>query len=472
MEAKRNHRRSITYTPEQSFYPQNLQLSIDSINSDPIQDKSRSYRVKPPLVNGGEHFLRRADSGLHCPESGSFDCTVSTDQTDYDLINRPDAKSVWSKLNVTSTELRRCAAEVVSLRTEKFALLRERGEMAEKIEALTKEIYKNESLSEHSAEILQNNCQQMIHNLEAEILTLKHENAKLNVRNQELAQQLSRNNALSESCDLGKYISLLDTLQKSLDCRDKEVMDLRMTLSSMTEKFNNQIEELYSSKEHYRMEAEALRANLTKLETKSDKNTQVESKIVEELTNERNILRMELEKIQAHVKDYMDICSLCGIQRDDKHQVESDAEAWLVKKIKALQQRLQFSEIKRKEMLNKLQDIRGNIRVFVRCRPFLTADTSSSNELPQFQSCLHFHQDKISVSLIPSAIAAITYSTNARGMHGSLNNPFLFDRTFNVKSSQEEVYGEVSDLVQSALDGYRVCIISYGQSGSGKVRSL
>ena len=49
---------------------------------------------------------------------------------------------------------------------------------------------------------------------------------------------------------------------------------------------------------------------------------------------------------------------------------------------------------------------------------------------------------------------------------------YQFDRVFDEATSQADVFKEVSQLTQSALDGFKVCIFAYGQTGSGKTYTM
>merc|ERR1740117_465006 len=48
---------------------------------------------------------------------------------------------------------------------------------------------------------------------------------------------------------------------------------------------------------------------------------------------------------------------------------------------------------------------------------------------------------------------------------------FAFDAVF-VPGTQEEVFEDCRDLVQSAADGYNVTLFAYGQTGAGKTYTM
>jgi kinesin family protein C2/C3 len=116
---------------------------------------------------------------------------------------------------------------------------------------------------------------------------------------------------------------------------------------------------------------------------------------------------------------------------------------------------------KRKHLYNMLQEMRGNIRVYVRVRP---ATRTSDDDAKT--SRLDAMRATGGISF-PAANALQLYNAKKRAA-----SHFEFERVFGAASTQDDVFAEVSPLVVSLLDGYNVCIFAYGQTGSGKTHTM
>ncbi|KAK7246649.1 hypothetical protein RIF29_41519 [Crotalaria pallida] len=129
--------------------------------------------------------------------------------------------------------------------------------------------------------------------------------------------------------------------------------------------------------------------------------------------------------------------------------------------IRELQERLADKEYQviegeklRKKLHNTILELKGNIRVFCRVRPLLPDDATGTDMVVSY----------------PTSTEALGRGVEL--VQSGQKFPFTFDKVFNHEASQQDVFIEISQLVQSALDGYKVCIFAYGQTGSGKTYTM
>ena len=120
-------------------------------------------------------------------------------------------------------------------------------------------------------------------------------------------------------------------------------------------------------------------------------------------------------------------------------------------------------ETLRRKLHNQVQELKGNIRVFCRVRPPLSQEPESG--VADFQ-----YPDQAEEAREISITGP--EEKNSFGAVTRKNSAFSFDRVFEPAAQNAEVFDEISQLVQSALDGYNVCIFCYGQTGSGKTYTM
>ncbi|XP_065327684.1 kinesin-like protein KIFC1 [Pelmatolapia mariae] len=197
---------------------------------------------------------------------------------------------------------------------------------------------------------------------------------------------------------------------------------------------------------------------------------------LEKVLSDKNVLQKELTNLEGKYKvmetlrdsqetELQTLKMKLSVQESTLARVQanlrdSEEEVRSLKETVAQQKdEIYAGEMERRRLHNTIQELKGNIRVFCRVRPLV------GGGLPKH------------IQLATSDNKAITLAKTEESHTGKTadthkNYNFSFDRVFGPRASQQEVFEEISLLVQSALDGYNVCCFAYGQTGSGKTYTM
>ncbi|KAI0001388.1 P-loop containing nucleoside triphosphate hydrolase protein [Xylariaceae sp. FL0662B] len=133
----------------------------------------------------------------------------------------------------------------------------------------------------------------------------------------------------------------------------------------------------------------------------------------------------------------------------------------------ALRERLIKEEERRHKLFEQFQELKGNIRVMCRIKP--PAEQSQDSLIKFNPRPSEMDEDKIDGISIPTERE--DFREPGKMIPGKPRE-FNFERVFDEQCSNKDVFDEISQLVQSVMDGKKVCIFCYGQTGSGKTYTM
>ncbi|GLU19631.1 hypothetical protein SLE2022_358690 [Rubroshorea leprosula] len=222
-----------------------------------------------------------------------------------------------------------------------------------------------------------------------------------------------------------------------------EKVILEERISTLEKKKTNEVEIL---ERRFEPERRALKLQVSELETKLE----AVKKDLADAKSSLAVKNAELAELQTNLKELEEL-------REMKEDIDRKNEqtAAILKmqgtQLAELEALYKEEQVLRKRYFNTIEDMKGKIRVFCRLRPLNEKEEAEK----QRQSLLSL--DEFTVE---------------HPWKDDKAKQYVYDRVFDVNATQEDVFEDTKYLVQSAVDGYNVCIFAYGQTGSGKTFTI
>ncbi|CAL0300852.1 unnamed protein product [Lupinus luteus] len=403
-----------------------LQIELQSAEKKCI-DTETEMRVKIEELNETISNLRMAISSL--------EERIAKEESDkLEAIecyrNEKEAKGLAEKMQASlSTELEK-------VRDEKLA--------AERKANSNEDLYKRSQ--EYNMSLQQYNSR-----LQSDLETTNEAHKRLETEKATIVENLSNvrahNKALQDQ--LASFKVSQDEASKQKEMLVNDLNCLREELKQIRDDRDRQVGQVQALSGEITKYKEYTGKSVAQLDTLTIKTNALE----ETCSYQRN----EILKLQQQLTAEKDKSKMANLSASETRIVFEDQQ----RIIHELQERLADKEFQviegeklRKKLHNTILELKGNIRVFCRVRPLLPDDSTGTDMVVSYPTSTEDLDRGIEL------------------LQSGQKYPFTFDKVFNHDASQQDVFTEISQLVQSALDGYKVCIFAYGQTGSGKTYTM
>ena len=450
--------------------------SIEADTSDAIRAAERQQQVYDEKSLGLESERRAAsDAAAHAETELARLKAAHKVEDDELAVYRTNIAECRAQMDKSKETADRSDVELAALQRDCLRLDQDLGELKARQTAETAEIA---ALRCHKDKLQQEIAcaTKNVSSLKGCCDTLQNEHEKLTQLNSDLVDSISamdkRTKDLNTSSDdsvkqKAQLTGEVELLQKQLsdtNTKQSQASQTESKLSSTRDQLDQEIAALSMRHTNYVTERSALLKQTESLETelnsfKAQNNTaaQQQMELLCQRENEVALAQAAHDAVCEQTREKRDkVGNLrANIELQDARIVQLEAEAI-------------ENETLRRQLHNTMCELKGNIRVFCRVRPIKSAEIQDGHHTVIEKGTV---DDRDHLQLVaPTARAAV--DTRKKDGVSSTEYDFEFDKVFGQSASQETVFEEVSTMVQSALDGYKVCIFAYGQTGSGKTHTM
>ncbi|XP_059440538.1 kinesin-like protein KIN-14E [Corylus avellana] len=256
---------------------------------------------------------------------------------------------------------------------------------------------------------------------------------------------------------IGADTQLLQKLQGELKLRSEELHAAEDTMKklvnekiSLEEKISGlekkKADEIDFLEKKFEQERKALKFQVLELEKKLEGVTK-ELAVVESTLAVRN---SELASLQNNLRELEELREM---KEDIDRKNEQTAAILKMQGAQLAELEVLYKEeqVLRKRYFNTIEDMKGKVRVFCRLRPLNEKETAEKER---------------------DVLTSLDEFTIEHPWKDDKAKQHIYDHVFDSSATQDDVFEDTRYLVQSAVDGYNVCIFAYGQTGSGKTFTI
>ncbi|XP_021300888.1 kinesin-like protein KIN-14E isoform X1 [Herrania umbratica] len=222
-----------------------------------------------------------------------------------------------------------------------------------------------------------------------------------------------------------------------------EKVILEQKISGLERKKDDEVKILKKSLEQ---ECKALKLQVSELEKKLEG-------VTKELAVAESTLAIRNADFAALQNNLKELEELREMKEDIDRKNEQTAAILKMQGAQLAELEVLYKEeqVLRKRYFNTIEDMKGKVRVFCRVRPL---------------------NEKEMVEKERKVLTGLDEFTVEHPWKDDKIKQHMYDRVYDDNATQEDVFGDTRYLVQSAVDGYNVCIFAYGQTGSGKTFTI